>query len=349
MKREYSLDVLRILATVGIVFHHFQQLTGFHFENGWNFHGGVFSYGIIVEFFFLLSGYLAYKYAKSETYSQSLKAFILPKMKRLLPIVFVSAVAYEGLLHIYIRVCERSWLLGKNLTVWGTLTNGLGLQAGWVFENQMVNNPTWYVSVLLLCYILYYFFGYLGRTKNIPVHYLYMGMILLGMAIRENNPHFPFLDLYAGRGYLAFFFGLLLAGILEGKKLAGKAALKCLLVLVVMTYGLVFHYPYFEYGIAYLMTFIYYPAALILFLSEPVKKVFDCKLFGFLGTITYQVYVWQVPMILLMYIVVKVFALPVKVESSAGMLVFTIWMFVWGIISHYLVDGPIQKWFKKEK
>ena len=80
MKREYSLDVLRILATIGIVFHHFQQVTGTYFENGWNFHGGDFTYGLIVEFFFLLSGYLAYKYAKSETYSQSLKAFILPPL-----------------------------------------------------------------------------------------------------------------------------------------------------------------------------------------------------------------------------------------------------------------------------
>ena len=32
-KRNYAFDVLRILATVGIVFHHYQQVTNVYFEN----------------------------------------------------------------------------------------------------------------------------------------------------------------------------------------------------------------------------------------------------------------------------------------------------------------------------
>lgn len=37
MKRLYSLDVLRIVATICIVFHHYQQITGAFFEGGLNF------------------------------------------------------------------------------------------------------------------------------------------------------------------------------------------------------------------------------------------------------------------------------------------------------------------------
>ena len=37
MKREYSLDILKFLATTFIIFHHYQQLTDTFFENGINF------------------------------------------------------------------------------------------------------------------------------------------------------------------------------------------------------------------------------------------------------------------------------------------------------------------------
>ena len=32
--REYSLDVLKCISTIIIIFHHYQQLTGVYFENG---------------------------------------------------------------------------------------------------------------------------------------------------------------------------------------------------------------------------------------------------------------------------------------------------------------------------
>ena len=60
--REYSLDVLKSISTITIIFHHYQQLTGVYFENGINFWGGCFYWGYIVELFFILSGYFSFKY-----------------------------------------------------------------------------------------------------------------------------------------------------------------------------------------------------------------------------------------------------------------------------------------------
>lgn len=61
-QRNYSLDVLRIIATVLIVFHHYQQATGAFFEGCLNFFNGRFYFGYIVEFFFLLSGFFMVNY-----------------------------------------------------------------------------------------------------------------------------------------------------------------------------------------------------------------------------------------------------------------------------------------------
>lgn len=61
--REYSLDFLKVVATIIIVFHHYQQGFGVAFSK-FNFAGGKFYFGYIVELFFVLSGYFTYKYIK---------------------------------------------------------------------------------------------------------------------------------------------------------------------------------------------------------------------------------------------------------------------------------------------
>ena len=47
-ERKYSLDVLRILATVLIVFHHYGQVTGLYLEGHVNYWNGRFYFGYMV-------------------------------------------------------------------------------------------------------------------------------------------------------------------------------------------------------------------------------------------------------------------------------------------------------------
>lgn len=52
------LDLLKAVAVTLIVFHHYQQSFGVTFP-GLNFYGGKFYFGNLVEFFFLVSGFVA--------------------------------------------------------------------------------------------------------------------------------------------------------------------------------------------------------------------------------------------------------------------------------------------------
>ena len=63
-ERIYSLDVLKILGTVIVVFHHYQQYMEVKFPNGVNYFFGQFFFGYVVELFFLLSGFFAWHYVK---------------------------------------------------------------------------------------------------------------------------------------------------------------------------------------------------------------------------------------------------------------------------------------------
>lgn len=213
-ERNYSLDVLRITATVLIIFHHYQQITGAYFEGHINFFNGKFYFGYLVEFFFLLSGYFMYRYIEKIREGLSFKVFFVPRALRLLPLVFISGVAYEVLLYTYQKVCDGDWF-GISITVWGVIINALGVQDGWVFANPMVNNPTWYISVLMLCYVVFYLLTYLSNRWQVPHVYLFIFMVLLGCGVQTYGLNLPFLNGSSCRGYYAFFFGVLLSEWLE--------------------------------------------------------------------------------------------------------------------------------------
>ena len=141
-ERDYSLDLLKILATVVIILHHYQQVMGVHFDNGINFFGGTFYFGLVVELFFILSGYVIFPYVKKiYDHNISFSNFFIKRWIRLFPLLLISAV-----------VCEMIWFFcqpyydGSGITFWGTVINALGIQDGWVFANPYVNNPTWYIT-----------------------------------------------------------------------------------------------------------------------------------------------------------------------------------------------------------
>ncbi|WP_026520203.1 acyltransferase family protein [Butyrivibrio sp. FCS006] len=57
--KEYigNFDVIKIVAATSIVFHHYQQISDVKF-GGVEFYGGRFTFGYLVELFFIISGFL---------------------------------------------------------------------------------------------------------------------------------------------------------------------------------------------------------------------------------------------------------------------------------------------------
>lgn len=349
-KRSYSLDVLRIIATILIIFHHYQQITGAYFEGHINFWNGRFYFGYIVEFFFLLSGYFMYRYVEKVNKGLSFMKFFMPRALRLLPLVLISGLTYEVLLAIYQKVCGGDWF-GVSITVWGVIINALGVQDGWVFANPMVNNPTWYISVLLLCYVVFYLLTYLSKRWQIPHTYLFAFMVSLGCGAQTYGLNLPFLNGSSCRGYYAFFFGVLLAEGLEKLSaaksrriyifwgsIASVAFLLCMMV---------YKWEWVASSINYLMTFWFYPALIIIFSSGPVAKLFDHRFIGTLGKITYDVYIWHCPNFLLLYIIPVVTGQSWSLLTVKAMLLYTVFFFAVGAVSCYVLERPINRWIDK--
>lgn len=343
--RIYSYDFLRIIATVIIVFHHYQHASDFPINVYFDFWNGKFYFGYVVEFFFMLSGIMvAQNIEKIKSGGGNFKAFYLKKVIRLLPLVAVSAIVYELLLYIYQKLFYAQFM-GVDITIFGILINSLGIQDGWVFKNPCVNNPTWYISVLLLCYVWFYFLTYTAGEKKIPEEYFYIGMIFLGIGAITYNIELPFLTRTSSRGYYSFFAGVLYARCIENK-LSKKGALLSIGLIFILTWC--FSNNYIDNGVNYILTFIYYPAVIYIFSFESVRELFKNNKWGELGKITFNVYIWHAGMLIAMYIIPKVLRIGVNLRTYKAMIIFTLLAFLIGLISHVLIEKPLFNWFSKK-
>ena len=124
----------------------------------------------------------------------------------------ITAIVYEIAIYFFSHCTTREWpALGIKLSFWGTVTNIIGMQSGWAFKDYRVYSVTWYVSVLLLCYIILFFMHWLTERWNIPVVYLSFGMIMFGVGIISYKINVPFFNAFTGRGFYSFFLGALIA------------------------------------------------------------------------------------------------------------------------------------------
>lgn len=110
---------------------------------------------------------------------------------------------------------------------------------------------------------------------------------------------------------------------------------------------MVYKYEWVANGINYLMTFIFYPALVVLFSSKPLAKLFDHKCIGTLGKITYDTYIWHNPGFLLLYIIPTVAKQSWSLLTMKAMLLYTVFSFVAGAVSYYTLEQPINRWIDK--
>ena len=344
--RNNSLDFLKIIATILIVFHHYQQALNVEFTQI-NFFGGKFYFGYLVELFFLISGFLMFKYIEKIKQGLNFESFFINRVKRFLPLVAIAAILYECLIYFYFRIFGEKFL-EQGLNFFGTIISILGIQAGWSFENPMINNPMWYISVLILCYILFYISTKISILKKINCVYLYVILVFLGLSIQKNNTNLAFLNYYTARGYYSFFFGVLFSIYFNNYKIRKFVKILSIFLVIFITYSIVAHYSIVEKNINYTLTFIYYPALIIIFNIDIIKKIYSSKLITKLAETSFNVYVWHVGAILIFIIVNKACNLNINFSSYKVMIVFTILLYIFGTISYYLIEKPLEKLiFKK--
>ncbi len=351
-KRIYSIDFLRVIASIFIVMYHYQIFGGYFIDGGLNFAGGRFDFSTMVEFFFLSAGFFEVSILKCR--DMKFGQFFIPKAARLIPQVALSVIAYEV---FAVTLDKIGSFTSFNVSLSGSLITALCLHGIGIFENPWINGATWFVSVLLLCHIIYFVTVKVCKKIRLSCMIPFALMIILGLALKITKIDLPFLNIYTGRGYCMFFFGCILANVINKLCILGGesdtrsfeldvAAEAVMWPIVIGT--LLAHLSKYNIPMkGLLLYFIVYPGLFLLFGFGSVRKLFKAEILGILGNITYDVYVWHGPMLLLLGIITHYYP-KVQMSFYPVAIAFVVFMFLFGALMYRLVDMPINKRMKKE-
>lgn len=350
-ERNYGLDVLRIVAAVGIVLLHYQQYIldgGMYFGSVWlDTYNGSFKFRFLVEIFFVLSGYLHYRQAKRIRGGLRFPEYIKEKLIRILPMLGITVIVYEIFLCFLFQNGMRFWSNPYYPNLWGIVTAALGIADCWCFESGGVLMISWYLGGLLLCYTIYYFIIFISDRKKIHENHFFVGMVILGCALKVWANDIPFLNTANGRAYAAFFSGVLLAAILE------KICLRTIHYIIsavafFLTVACFIFFPGFTaMGQTCILHFIVAPAWIILSESPFMRKMLRWRGLGELGKWTYSLYLWHVPLILIVLDVLDWNGLNLQFQQPVVFAAFLLLAFVWSALSYYLIERPITARLKK--
>lgn len=337
-KRNYSLDMLKILASLIIMFHHYQDLAGVVFSS-FNFSQGNFYFGNVVELFFIISGFLTCDYLERIPEKVNFSAFFTKRCIRLLPMTALTAAAYVAV----------SCLTVGGSHFWGWCVSAFGLYSiGGNLQIYNVNPPSWYVSSLLICYIWFFGLVYWGKKKEMPLKWLFCGMIVLGLSIDAFGIDLPLFNGKTSRGYYAFFAGVLLKQFV--KRYGANKAVKGIAAALIAAFAVVgfFSFDFISYDIVYTLTFFVYPAMIVLCHTRTAGRVFRYPWIGRLSEISFGVYLWHTPLYMFMEYLDGRFSLGMPWGTRWFMLLFGAITFAVAAATYYLFERPLTQWLTRK-
>ena len=109
----------------------------------------------------------------------------------------------------------------------------------------------------------------------------------------------------------------------------------------------VFKYSLVKDGIGFTMTFIFFPALVWLMGLPGVVAFLNNRIIEKLAVVSFDVYVWQLVGILLLLTVHDVYRLDFPIESRTTMLMFVVFLYLWGFVSNRFITQPVTDTLRK--
>lgn len=258
-------------------------------------------------------------------------------MLRLLPLTSISVIvaSFESVLFCKVY---GNWL-NYPLDLCGALFACFGIQAGWATSNPMINNPIWYISVLLLCYLVMYILTFYAYKKNFSPYYLYIFIILVGLGCQTYGINLPFLNELSSRGYIAFFAGLVY------EKISRKHELQKWTIQVGGLLGCVVMFLLIKFTqitiTINMVVFILWPLVLIVANSKYLSYIINRKLWSRWAEISFSVYIWHAVIIIGFLFMPESYRL--LLNSKTGLLITCFLMQIIGFISNRCIERPLHR------
>lgn len=309
--RDYNpysfIDLYKYLAAAVIAFlFHFHDHF-LHFLSLPNpFSGNILTHFLSVqgwactELFFLLSGMMfihAYQDRLKEK-TITFSGFMKKRIKRLLPMIILTSVSAYILELIYFLTGIESW--SGSIDPLPLLWN-ITLGGGAVFHTKVyLNEPIWYIGVLLFCYCIGVLMVYLQKNRKNPLPFLIP--VFAGICIFHLEKEYPLLNIRTARGLTGFFLGCFLEEIFcrITEKSAGEKRKLVIISLAFLFTGLAVlaaNYLVNPFLISNMYVFydvfIFMPVIMLSGLCRPLNRLCSHRFLKSAGRISYGMYLWN--------------------------------------------------------
>lgn len=350
-----GIEGLRGIAAVGIAFFsHYCYMTDgiFPFSNGitywfWNYA----SY--FVDLFFVISGFvmvLSYT-GRIKEKQTDFNSFVSRRIKRFYPLM-VFTLCLSLAVEVWHKSLAGNYFVenvGLDNTVFSFVMNLLCLQ-GTAFVRSSFNAPSWYLSTVLIMYIVFYAVTYFLGKYNLETAG-YFAMVLLGLAFAAKGYPTVFLNC---RGLVGFFGGCILCRICEKVNYmeAGRrrnitiAALAALIA--ICSLGAVYSHNIFAPGTMVVVVYglIIWPVCVFLSVCMPaVRWLLSRRFMVYLGKISFSMYLIHFPVMILMDNLNITFNMGLDYTGEKAFLAYIAMLIVSTLLCYYLVEQRLLKRF----
>lgn len=313
LKRKfYDLDALniwRILAAIGIVIFHYNKLTGTAHTNPafpyYNLLENVYVHGgYFVELFFLISGFCFFKFYSSRIIERkiSLTEFMKRRLCKLYPLYIVTTILTVIMQLLYMREYGNYFEEGINVSVKYILLNVFMIGRGW-YENTTYpyNAPAWFLSVLLMMYLLFFGICWIAgykKKKRIVLYGLMVCLCIAGIFIQYQKFQYALINVEMGRGMTGFFLGGVLYFVIEKQTRCNR---KKRMLLVTSIYfllmtGIGIWKGELLFGNVYYVSLVLFPTTLCMsVMCEGLGKIGKIQMIKRASEMTYEIYLIQYP------------------------------------------------------
>jgi len=354
VKKIQGLNLIKIVATVIIICHHYQQNFGCFFPGKINFSNGNFYFGYVVELFFMISGILTY-YSFAQRGEGKLPQFgtyMKKKFMRFFPMCFIVTTVY--FLMQYMFYFTSGACVGRPTPyLFEYVITALFLDTGWGFSDVITTmHITWYVSVLMIMYALFWAGCYISEKKKIKMEAVVALQAVIGAMIytKCDNAAFsslPFWNPLVGRGMIAFNIGILVYLLTEkyrkGMRIYSYAGLVITAAFMIYDFKVSGDVQSPLIGSDFwTCVLVIYPAVLVIATtSKVIGAISQIKVFDYIESLTFLVYIWHINFILIAMKIIEVANIDV-VHGYKTMFAFVVLTFVACIPIKRLVEEPVM-------
>lgn len=342
--RIYSLDLLKFIVSIVIVVLHIQQESRIGLSVINLASGKIYTW-YIVELLFIISGFLSMLYFSSDekielSLQNGFSLYLKHKCIRIYPMVILSTIFYLLNIVLY-KLFFKYWLHNIVPGLWRVLNSILLTNEGSI---SYFNSPTWYLSVLLLCYCFEYFIVFLCKRMTLKIEYFFVAMVLLGITGYCYGLNLPLLSYHTCRGYASFFIGCLIYKLYNNQKIKIKRiligsiiAFTFCVIAGIVDFNLFYDDETCQWGV---FTVILNPSIFIIFLES--NRWFKSSKWQILGNISFEIYLFHMPFIIL-YLIFCDLCPKMCISEMLQISIFIVLMIIISFIIFTFIEKPITR------